>query len=601
MKKRLSIFLLCCFLAGNSSARVLNQRGDNSYIVVLRGPSLCNRVFDEQGRSLYKGISTRDNRYARRIKKRRTELNDRLNRFENRLKRISGDIIIRRRFAGLLNGMSVQIPDRIASKIRSMPEVLTIVPNRKYHRFLTVSNDLMNIPLVWQYNGVEVDAGEGIKIGIIDTGIDHTHPVFDDLGYEMPAGFPCGEPGFTNNKIIVARVFTKDGDSIEDSTPRDRNGHGTHVASCAAGNLNTASPLGLVSGVAPKAYLGNYKVFTDDYTTLEQMISALEACVEDGMDIVNLSLGSEAYINELLDPEVLAIKNAIKSGVVVVAAAGNSGQSETIGSPGQISEVITVGSLTNAHNSDNMEIRSIAIMNVYADERLILEGQEVILGPDSAFFSNPLLGRFQLVDADNLDGGNFGSSRDGLVCESLPAGSAEDKWVLVQRGICNFSTKIDNVQRAGGWGALIYNQSDANEPVDEPLRSPSVPGTEIPSYFISRNVGLLIKDAIQTAKVVEVEFYASVPSEREQIPFELSSFSSLGPSLGYTVKPEVVAIGEGSYGATQNDFPGDLGFGFFEYTSFDLSGFNFSSGTSFSTPRVAGVAALVGGKPQLSS
>ena len=593
MRKRLSIFLFCCLFTGNSTARPLNQESVNSYIVVLRGPSLCNRVFDEEGSSIYKGISTRENRYVRRVRKHRTELDDKLSRFENRLKRVSPDIIIRRRFSGLINGMSLQMPNRVASRIRSMPDVLTIVPNRKYHRLLTESNELMNIPLALQINGVETYAGEGVKIGIIDTGIDHTHVMFDDEGYSFPPGFPRGNTGFTNNKIIVARVFTKNGDSIEDSTPRDRDGHGTHVASCAAGNPNTVSPLGLIRGVAPKAYLGNYKVFTDDFTTLEQIIGALEACVEDGMDVVNLSLGSEAYINELLDPEALAIKNAIKAGVVVVAAAGNSGLSETIGSPGQISEVITVGSLTNAHNGDNSADPSLAMMNVYTDGQQILEDHEVFLAQDPGFFSTPLLGRFQLIDADDLDGESFGSGQDGLVCESLPADSAENRWVLVQRGICTFSTKIDNVQKAGGWGALVFNHSDANEAADEPLRSPPVPGTEIPSYFISRNIGLLIKDAIQTANVVEVEFYASAPSKREQIPFELSIFSSLGPSLGYTVKPEVAAIGEGSYGATQNDFPGQFGFSFFEYTSFDLSGFNFSSGTSFSSPRVAGVAALI--------
>jgi len=594
MIKRFSIFLVCfLFVGNNSNARLLYQQNDNSYIVLLREPSLCNSVFDEQGNSVYKGISTRENRYVRNLMRHRIDLEDKLSRFENRLKRVSPDIILRRRFTGLLNGLSLEMPDWIAPRIRSMPEVSTIVPNRKYHLLLTKSNKLMNIPLALQINGVETYAGKGIKIGIIDTGIDHTHVMFDDEGYEMPAGFPRGDTDFTNKKIIVARVFTKNGDSASDSTPRDRDGHGTHVASCAAGNPNTSSPLGLISGVAPNAYMGNYKVFTDDFTTLEQIIGALEACVEDGMDVVNLSLGSESYINELLDPEALAIRNAIKAGVVVVAAAGNSGQSETIGSPGQIPEVITVGSLTNAHNTDNSENQSFAMMNVYADGEQILMDQEVVLAQDPDFFSTPLLGRFGLIDADNLDGESFGSGQDGLVCEALPAGSAENKWVLVQRGICTFTTKIDNVQQAGGLGALIYNQSDSNEAPDETLQSPSAPGTEIPSYFISHNIGLLIKDAIQAANVVEVEFYASAPLEREQTPLELSTFSSLGPSLSYTVKPDVVAIGEGSYGATQNDFPGQFRFRFFEYTSFDLSGFGFSSGTSFSSPRIAGVAALV--------
>jgi subtilisin family serine protease len=597
MLKRFFVFLLCCLCAANNNhARFLNQQNVRSFIIVLKEPSLSSCSFDEHGTCLYKGISTRENRHVGHLMKHRRKLEDKLSHFENRLKRFSPDIIPRRRFTGLLNGLSLEMPDGIASRIKSMPEVLAIVPNRKYDYLLTKSNNLMNAPLAWQLSGGEALAGKGIKIGIIDTGIDHTHVMFNDEGYELPSGFPLGDTAFTNNKIIVARVFTKGGDSIEDSTPRDRDGHGTHVASCAAGSLNTVSPLGLISGFAPNAYLGNYKVFTDDFTTLEQIISALEACVEDGMDIVNLSLGSESYINTLLDPEALAIKNAIKAGVVVVASAGNSGEPETIGSPGQIPEVITVGSLTNAHNGGNSGDISVAMMNVYADGTQILTEEEIILALDPDFFSRPLLGRFQLVDADALDGGRFGSDLSGLVCQGLPAGSAQNKWVLIQRGICTFTTKIDYVQEAGGWGALIYNNSDAEEGPEEPVRFPSVPGTEIPSYFVSRNIGLLIKDALLSSSTVEVEFYAPEPLETDQTALELSTFSSLGPSLSYAVKPEIVAVGQGSYAATQNDLPDlpdEFLFGNFEYIGFDLSGFSFSNGTSFSSPRVAGAAALV--------
>ncbi len=594
MVKKLFVFLICCFFAAKGTyARFPDRQDAGSYIVVLKEPSLSRIMLDKQGRSLYKGIAARRNRDAERVGRRRAKMEERLSLFENRLKKFSPRIVPRRRFTGLLNGLSLEMPRGFASRIRSLPEVLAIVPNRKYDRLLTKSNDIMNAPLAWQLSGGESQAGQGIKIGIIDTGIDHTHVMFNDEGYQLPPGFPLGDTDFTNNKIIVARVFTKGGDSIEDSTPRDRNGHGTHVASCAAGSLNTISPLGLISGFAPNAYLGNYKVFTDDFTTLEQIISALEACVEDGMDIVNLSLGSESYINTLLDPEALAIRNAIKAGVVIVAAAGNSGMPETIGSPGQIPEVITVGSLTNAHNGGNSGDISVAMMNVYAEGTQILAEEEIILAPDPDFFSRPLLGRFQLIDADALDGGRFGSDQGGLVCQSLPTGSAQNKWVLIQRGICTFTTKIDYVQEAGGWGALIYNNRDAEEGPEEPLRTPSVPGTEIPSYFVSRNIGLLIKDALLSSSTVEVEFYAPEPLETDQTALELSTFSSLGPSLSYAVKPEIVAVGEGSYAATQNDLPGEFQFGNFEYTGFDLSGFNFSSGTSFSSPRVAGVAALI--------
>ncbi|KPK41187.1 MAG: hypothetical protein AMJ65_09955 [Phycisphaerae bacterium SG8_4] len=520
-------------------------------------------------------------------------MEDRLIRFENRLKEQSADIRPRRRFTGLINGLSLEMPRGVASRVRSMPDVLAIVPNRRYNYSLTRSNDLMNAPTAWQLTGGEELAGRGIKIGIIDTGIDHTHVMFEDQGYQRPEGYPLGDTDFTNNKIIVARVFTKGGDSAIDSTPRDRNGHGTHVASCAAGNFNTPSPLGSMSGFAPNAYLGNYKVFTGEFTTLEQIIAALEACVEDGMDVVNLSLGSEDYINSLLDPEALAIRNAIRAGVVVVAAAGNSGRPETIGSPGQIPEVITVGSLTNGHTGTSSGELDIAMMNVYSDGKQILTDEQVVLGPDPEFFSCPLLGRFQIVDADLLDGGRYGGDQHGLACVSLPAGSAQDKWVLVQRGSCTFTEKIFNVEDAGGWGALIYNNAGAEEEPDELIRGPLVPGTMLPSYFSSRNVGLTVKEALTDGGVVEVEFYAPTPFERNQTPLELSTFSSAGPSLSYVIKPEISAIGEGSYAATQNDLPGEFKFNSIDYTSFDLSGFGFSSGTSFSSPRVAGVAALI--------
>ena len=470
MVKRFFVYLMCCLFAANSTyARFPDRQDTGSYIVVLKEPSLSRSMLDKQGRSLYKGITARRNRDAERVDRRRAKMEVRLSQFENRLKRFSLRIIPRRRFTGLLNGLSMEMPRSFVSKIRSLSEVLSIVPNRRYHYSLTSSNDLMNAPLACQLTGGQEVAGQGIKIGIIDTGIDHTHVMFDDERFGLPEGYPLGDPEFTNKKIIVARVFTKNRDALEDSIPRDRNGHGTHVASCAAGNSNTLSPLGLISGLAPQSQLGNYKVFTDEFTTLEQIVSALEACVEDGMDVVNLSLGSESYINTILDPEALAIRNAIKAGVVVVAAAGNSGGPETIGSPGQIPEVITVGSLTNAHDGRSSGDVDIAMMNVYRDGIQIVTDEEIVLGPDPEFFSRPLLGRFQIVDADVLDGDNYWGDLNGIVCRGLPAGSAQDKWVLVQRDTCTFSSKIDYVQEAGGWGALIYNSDGAEEGSDKPL------------------------------------------------------------------------------------------------------------------------------------
>jgi minor extracellular serine protease Vpr len=590
MQKRLLTALLGLVLLNTGYARFFRDQDTRSFVIVLQEPSLSRMAFDDKGQSLYKGMATRQRHGHKRVRQRRRRLAENLGRFEDRLRHLSPKVRTRRRFTGLLNGLSLDMPADMAAQVQSMPEVLAIVPNRRYHALLTESNRLMNVPLVWERLGGDARAGGGIKIGIIDTGIDHTHDMFDDQGYAFPEGFPLGDTDFTNRKVIVARVFAKTGDAAQDSTARDRDGHGTHVASCAAGNLDTVSPLGLISGVAPNAYLGNYKVFTDDFTTLDQIVGALEACVEDGMDVVNLSLGSERYVNVLLDPEAIALRNAIKAGVVVVAAAGNAGDPETIGSPGQIPEVITVGSVTNAHTGTNAPL---ALMNVYADGRLIVRSESVVLATDLDFFAHPPLGRFQLVDADTLDRGSFGGAEDGRVCEALPAGSATNKWVLIHRGVCTFTDKINHVQAAGAWGALVYNHALADEGPDQPLLFPSVPGTQIPSFFTSHNRGLLVKDALQNADLVEIEFSPNPPTEDEQRPFQLSAFSSRGPSLSFAIKPEILAIGEGCYAATQKDLPGEFMFRSVELTGFELSGFNFSNGTSFSSPRVAGAAALL--------
>ena len=590
---RVILLLSCLVMVPDLYANFDTREESDSFIVVLRGPSLSVSTFDARRQCLYKGLSCRPRQIRQRIASHRRHLENRQRLFEDRLKSKFPAMRVRRRYTGLLNGLCIEMPSQQASQLRDLPEVLAIVPNRRYHRFLTQSNTLMQIHDAWQELGGALQAGQGIKIGIMDTGIDHSHIMFDDAGYEYPPGFPLGDTAFVNKKIIVARVFAQPGDVVANITPRDLEGHGTHVASCAAGRLNTPSPLGLISGVAPNAYLGNYKIFTDEATSLEQILAALEACVEDGMDVINMSLGSDAYVNILLDPEAIAIKNALKAGVVVVVAAGNSGEAESIGSPGQIPDIITVGSVTNAHDQAGPRNTFLALMNVYADGDRIVTEEEVVLGPNPDFFSSPILGRFPLVDADRLDGDAVADDQRGLVCQDRPLDRVAEGWILVRRGICTFTSKIDRVQAAGGHGALIYNPIDANEPQDETVQSPSVPGTRIPSYFTSWLTGSLLKEALGASNLVEVEFQALPVSARSQNPFKLSSFSSMGPSLDFGVKPEILAVGGGSYGATQDDLPGTLFFRFFEPTSFDPSGFNFSSGTSFSAPRVAGVAALL--------
>ena len=135
--------------------------------------------------------------------------------------------------------------------------------------------------------------GDGIKIGVVDDGVDKTNPFFDPAGFSYPAGFPKGRPNCTTPKVIVARAFPAPGAGKPATLPLDRRPsfHGTHVAGIAAGDAGTTAPAGPdhppstgLSGVAPRAWLGNYRVFTvptpvgDDAYTPE-IVAAFEAAV----------------------------------------------------------------------------------------------------------------------------------------------------------------------------------------------------------------------------------------------------------------------------------------------------------------------------------
>src|SRR5262249_10247388 len=143
-------------------------------------------------------------------------------------------------------------------------------------------------------------AGEGMKIGIIDDGIDQTHPFFAPRALADPPGFPKGQTAYTTPKVIVARAFPPPGVRNGDSTlPFDplRSDHGLHVAGIAAGDDDTITRTGLhISGIAPRAYLGNYRAATISSVfglnaNASELAAAVEAAVRDGMNVINMSFG----------------------------------------------------------------------------------------------------------------------------------------------------------------------------------------------------------------------------------------------------------------------------------------------------------------------
>ncbi|MGH7486851.1 MAG: S8 family serine peptidase, partial [bacterium] len=243
----------------------------------------------------------------------------------------------------LLNAIFVVVPASRVAELESISGVAGVRPMRRGKRQLNRATQLLNAPAAWNLLGGEANAGQGMKIAILDTGIDQTHPAFQD-SLPMPAGFPICTSGhkedcaYTSNKVIVARSYVRQiaagtnasnraADSKpDDYSPRDRDGHGTAVASCAAADENTGTVT--FTGMAPKAYLGNYKIYgsdgVNDYPPEDVWIQAIEDALNDGMDVANLSSGLPALSGALdkgsacgiaagvpCDPLATAFENAV--------------------------------------------------------------------------------------------------------------------------------------------------------------------------------------------------------------------------------------------------------------------------------------------------
>lgn len=493
--------------------------------------------------------------------------------------------------------------DRLA-ELQSLPGVLGVVAMRLVRPALNSATTLQNAPAAWTALGGQGSAGAGVKIGILDFGIDQTHPALQDSSLSYPPGFPkCndGHPedctNFTNTKVIVARSYVRliaPGSSAanpaadsrpDDFSPRDREGHGTAIASVIAGN--PASGTVKIRGMAPKAWLGNYKVYGSPYVNdavpESVIIQALNDAIKDGMDVVNFSGGVTARTGALdtgaacgqaagvfCDVLAAAFENAAKS-IVVVVSAGNSGADGnfptlgSISSPASAPSVIAVGAVSNSH---------------YFDAGVSVAGAPAGLQNIPAAAGDDPYSPIGAYSARVIDVTTLGD--DGLACSALPATSLNGAFALIQRGTCSFASKVNAAFDAGALGVILY-MADATALIG-PL---NLDQNGIPAVMISQSAGQALLAYVKSnpAALVTID-----PSNAEVPDIGnanlLSYYSSIGPNLGdNALKPDLVAVGTTIYMAAQNYDP--LG-GQFSSTRYATA-----SGTSFSSPMVAGAAALV--------
>ena len=452
------------------------------------------------------------------------------------------------------NTLVAQIADDRAGRLASKPGVHRVHPVHIYQANLDRALPLLKVPDAWAQIGGMSNAGVGIRIGIIDTGIDPKHPGFQDGSLPVPQGFPRANKdsdlAFTNNKIIVARSYRTGNATVDTSVPRDDAGHGTGVAMIAAGASNTG-PFGLITGVAPKAYLGNYKVFPNPAggAPTDLILKAIDDAVSDGMDVINLSLGLFPAPRPTDDILVSAVENAMSAGVLVVIAAGNDGSDpNTISSPATAPSVISVGSTPD----DRVFAGSIRT----ADNALL-----VALPGDGRNSPVPVSG--PLMDVAQFD-------PTGLVCAGLPAGSLSGTIALVLRGICTFEQKLNTVQQAGAIAAVIYTDAARPDAINMAVGQASLPAS-----MVSYADGVGLKQQLSSGAVTATLDFSLGPVGVS--PYRLSSFSSRGPNTDNGIKPDLVAPG----GSISTARPTDAG------------SYAVASGTSFSTPMVTGAAALL--------
>jgi subtilisin family serine protease len=265
---------------------------------------------------------------------------------------------IRWRYRVVLNGFAVVLPRRDVPLLSTIRGVRDVQAGGRFGVSLDRGPELIGADDLWGGPSLPF-AGNGLKIGVIDQGVDQTHPFFDPSGYSYPPGYPKGQTSFTTPKVIVARAFAPATTTWPNARlPFDPAGdHGTHVAGIAAGNVTpgAVSGRGTLSGAAPRAYIGNYKVLStpSNFGLIDnagEVVAAIEAAVRDGMDVINMSFG-EYETDPARNVVDKAVDGAAAAGVVPVAAAGNSWGEQgrgSIGSPATASRAIAVAAVTKS-------------------------------------------------------------------------------------------------------------------------------------------------------------------------------------------------------------------------------------------------------------
>jgi subtilisin family serine protease len=534
------------------------------------------------------------------------------------------------------NGLALKLTAAQADALRLHKQVSKVWEDRR--RRVSTSDSPAFLGLLNDDNGLRTDLGlkgDGVIIGVIDSGITPGHPsmagrqaekekprlcrsewaqnsllglwlcrrfsgqgpeLFGDLPDRWRGACETGEnfrQEDCNRKLIGARFynagFVLDDqfalDEYEFISPADADGHGTHIASIAAGNEVEADifgrSAGRISGIAPRARIAVYKACWLEpgafraTCSVADLQAAIEDAVADGVDIINYSVGS--LDDSLTDPDDLALLAAAEAGVLSVVATGNGGPEPfTMMAPATTPWVLSVGASSRSGNRVAEGLRINKPESLAGD----YESREASFTP-TLLSTGPVTARLVLADDGNVmtPEGDIGTVIDAC-SELLNADELSNRIAFIQRGGCDFLEKVRFAQNAGAKAVVVFSN-------DQPLQvmAGNVTGIDIPAVMMGQADGQLLRDKLFEGDEIEITLDKSIFINFAEAGNIMGSFSGRGPSLADPdfLKPDIVAPGVRILGGQSPDVA----------NGFRGEDFQYLSGTSQSAPHVAGLAALI--------